>query len=87
MGRSEYDEYFWIRRKNPAGKVFRRWSPAASGGGRPAGLPPGSGGGGVEKRVRESDIDERVVVGAVGGGVGCGGFGGGGTWSGGEKGE
>nr|GFC29762.1 hypothetical protein [Tanacetum cinerariifolium] len=30
--RSGDRDTFWVRRKNPAGKVFRRWSPAASGG-------------------------------------------------------
>ncbi|GJT40005.1 hypothetical protein Tco_0939870 [Tanacetum coccineum] len=32
-GRSAHEEYFWSRRKNPAGKLFRRWwwLPAAGG--------------------------------------------------------
>nr|GEY94246.1 hypothetical protein [Tanacetum cinerariifolium] len=42
--RSGDEKTFWFRQKNLAGKVFRRRLPAASGGGRPVGLPPvGSG--------------------------------------------
>nr|GFC69706.1 hypothetical protein [Tanacetum cinerariifolium] len=41
-------EYLWVRRKNPAEKVFRRWSPAASGG-RLAGAAAGVVGVGREK--------------------------------------
>nr|GEZ89744.1 hypothetical protein [Tanacetum cinerariifolium] len=57
-------EHLWVRRKNPAEKVFRRWSPAASGGGR---LAAAGGAAGKAATVAAVAVTVAVLVVSSGG--------------------